>query len=332
LLTKILVTGGTGFLGAYIIKELVEKGYAVRAIRRSASLPFFIPAHILDKVEWVNGDILDVVSLADAMEGMDAVIHSAAKVSFQPKEKKELLKVNIEGTANVINIALEKNVRRFVHISSVAAIGRTANGETITEEKKWQAGNMHTLYAISKYHAETEVWRGAAEGLDVVVLNPSTVLGYGDWNTSSCAIFKSVYNEFPWYTTGINGFVGVEDVARAAVMLMASEQSNQRFIINSENWSFQQLLNTMAEGFSKKKPQKEATPFLGGIAWRMEKIKSLFSGKKPLLTRQSARVAHSITYFDNSKILQTLPGFTFTPLAQSIQQSCAKYLANLQPV
>jgi dihydroflavonol-4-reductase len=332
LLTKILVTGGTGFLGAYIIKELVEKGYAVRAIRRSASLPFFIPAHILDKVEWVNGDILDVVSLADAMEGMDAVIHSAAKVSFQPKEKKELLKVNIEGTANVINIALEKNVRRFVHISSVAAIGRTANGETITEEKKWQAGNMHTLYAISKYHAETEVWRGAAEGLDVVVLNPSTVLGYGDWNTSSCAIFKSVYNEFPWYTTGINGFVGVEDVARAAVMLMASEQSNQRFIINSENWSFQQLLNTMAEGFGKKNPQKEATPFLGGIAWRMEKIKSLFSGKKPLLTRQSARVAHSITYFDNSKILQTLPGFTFTPLAQSIQQSCAKYLANLQPV
>lgn len=332
MLTKVLVTGGTGFLGAYIIKELVEKGYAVRAIRRSTSLPFFIPSHILDKVEWVNGDILDVVSLAEAMEGMDAVIHAAAKVSFQSKERKELLKINIEGTANVVNMALESNIRRFVHISSVAAIGRTANGETITEEKKWQAGNMHTMYAISKYHAETEVWRGAAEGLNVVILNPSTVLGYGDWSTTSCAIFKNVYKEFPWYTSGINGFVGVEDVARATVMLMESDQSNQRFIINSDNWSFQQLLNTIADGFGKKRPQKEATPFLGGIAWRMEKLKSLFSGKKPLLTRQSARVAHSITYFDNSKILQTIPGFTFTPLAQSIQQSCAQYLANLQPV
>jgi Nucleoside-diphosphate-sugar epimerases len=332
LFTKVFVTGGTGFLGAYIIKELVEKGYAVRAIRRSNTLPFFIPQHILNKVEWVSGDILDVVSLAEGMEGMDAVIHAAAKVSFQSKEKKELLKINIEGTANVVNIALEKNIRRFVHISSVAAIGRTASGETITEDKKWTAGKMHTMYAISKYHGEMEVWRGAAEGLNVVVLNPSTVLGYGDWNTSSCAIFKNVYKEFPWYTRGINGFVGVEDVARATVMLMESELNGERFIINSENWSFQQLLNTIADGFGKKRPSREATRFMGSIAWRMEKLKAAFSGKKPLLTRESARVAHSITYFDNNKILKTLPRFTFTPLAHSIKNACEQYLANRQPL
>ncbi|THU41646.1 SDR family NAD(P)-dependent oxidoreductase [Niastella caeni] len=330
--TKILVTGGSGFIGAYIIKELVEKGYAVRAIRHSKAAPFFIPEHVNAKVEWVHGDVLDVVSLHEAMNGVDAVIHSAAKVSFGDKERSALYKINIEGTANVVNMALENNVQRFVHISSVAAIGRTVTGETITEEKKWQPGKMHTSYAISKYHAELEVWRAAAESLNTVIVNPSTVLGYGDWSTSSCAIFKSVYNEFPWYTKGINGFVAVTDVARAAVLLMESDHTNERFIVSGDNWSFQQLLNTIADGFGKKHPHKEATPFLGKIAWRMEKLKSMFSGKKPLLTRESARVAQSITYFDNSKLLKSLPGFSFTPLEKAIQKDCEQYLARLQPL
>lgn len=332
LLTKILVTGGSGFIGAYIIKELVEKGYAVRSIRHSTAAPFFIPEHINAKVEWVPGDILDVVSLHEAMQGVDAVIHSAAKVSFGDKDRRALYKINIDGTANVVNLALENNIKRFVHISSIAAIGRTVTGEIITEEKKWQPGKWHTSYAISKYHAELEVWRGAAEDLNIVIVNPSTVLGYGDWNISSCAIFKSVYNGFPWYTKGINGFVAVTDVARAAVLLMESDQSNERFIVSGDNWSFQQLLNTIADGFGKKHPPKEATPFLGNLAWRMEKLKSLFSGKKPLLTRESARVAQSITYFDNSKLLKALPGFSFTPLEKAIQKDCAQYLANLQPL
>ncbi|WP_205508442.1 NAD-dependent epimerase/dehydratase family protein [Longitalea arenae] len=332
MLPKILVTGGSGFIGAYIIKELVEKGYAVRAIRHSKGTPFFIPAHINDKVEWVAGDILDVVSLDDAMKGIDAVIHAAAKVSFSDSERKAIYKLNIEGTANVVNLALENNIRRFVHISSVAAIGRTTTGETITEEKKWQPGKWHTTYAISKHHAELEVWRGAAEGLDMVIVNPSTVIGYGDWNLSSCAIFKSVYKEFPWFTKGINGFVAVTDVAKATVLLMESDHSHERFIVNGDNWTFQQLLNTIADGFGKKHPHKEATPLMGSIAWRMEKLKAMFSGKRPLLTRQSARVAQSITYFDNSKILKALPGFSFTPLEKAIQKDCQQYLANLQPL
>lgn len=329
---KVLVTGGTGFLGAYIIQELIGKGYSVRALRRSRNQPFFIPSTVLDRVEWVDGDVLDIVSLDEAMEDVDTVVHAAAKVSFDPKEKRDLFHINIDGTANMINVALEKEVSRFVHISSVAALGRTANGDHVTEEKKWQHSKLNTQYAISKYHAEREVWRGMGEGLNVLVLNPSTILGYGDWNSSSCAIFKNSFKEFPWYTNGVNGFVDVGDVARAAVLLMESNISAERFIVNGDNWSFKQLFDTIAGGFNKKLPSREATPFLGELAWRMEKIKSLFSGKKPLLTQQSARVAQSKTYFDHSKLLHALPGFSFTPLSHSIRQACEQYLAHPQPL
>jgi dihydroflavonol-4-reductase len=329
---KIFVTGGTGFLGAYIITELVLKGYSVRALRRSQQLPFFISKETAEKVEWVTGDILDTLSLVEAMEGMDIVIHAAAKVSFQEKERKDLFRTNIDGTANVVNIMLEKNVHRLVYISSVAAIGRTSNGETVSESTKWQEGKINTHYAISKYNAEMEVWRGMGEGLDVVVLNPTTIIGYGDWNTSSCAIFKNVYREFPWYTTGINGFVSVEDVAKAAVMLMESNYSGERFIVNGDNWSFRQLLDTIADSFDRKRPPKHATPLLGEIAWRIEKMKGWFSGKKPLLTSQTALIAQSKTHFTSDKLLNALPHFSFTPLQQAIDLSCKKYLLNLQPL
>lgn len=327
-MNKIFITGGTGFLGAYIIQELVQSGYTVRALRRGNNLPAFLPSSVFEKVEWVQGDILDVVSLDEAMEGIDLVIHAAAKVSFDPKEKAGLYKVNIEGTANVVNMALEKNIRRFVYISSVAALGRTADSDKVTEEKKWTNSKLNTHYAISKYHAEKEVWRGMGEGMEVVVLNPGTILGYGDWNGSSAAIFKHSYEEFPWYTNGVNGFVDVEDVAKATVLLMQSKISNERFIVTGDNWPFRQLLNTIADAFGKKRPAKEATPFLSQVAWRLEKIKSLFTGKKPLLTRQSALVANSKTIFDHSKLLKALPGFSFTPLDQSIKKACAEYLSH----
>jgi nucleoside-diphosphate-sugar epimerase len=321
----VLVTGGTGFLGAYIIKQLVEKNYAVRAIRRHNNLPGFIPAEIFNKVEWVEGDVLDVVSLEDAMDGIDTVIHSAAIVSFTKKEQKQMYKVNVEGTANVVNIALEKNINRLVHISSIAALGRKAEGGYVNEEKKWEESKVNTHYAKSKYKAELEIWRGISEGLNAVILNPSTILGYGDWNTGSSAIFKKVYEEFRWYTPGVNGFVDVEDVAAAAVLLMESDISEERFIINGDNWPFRKLMDTMANSFGKRKPVRQTTPFLLGIAWRMEKLRSIFTGQKPILTKESAKVAHSKTYFDNTKFLKTFPQFSFTPLEQTIQRACEKY-------
>jgi len=326
---RVLVTGGTGFLGSYIIKELVEKNYRVRAIRHISKLPFYIPSEIFEKVEWVEGDILDTVSLEESMANVDTVIHSAAMISFYKSDRNQMYQVNVQGTANVINTALEKNVSRLVHISSVSALGRTKRGDHVNEEKKWEDNKNSTHYAISKHRSEMEVWRGIGEGLNAVIVSPGTVLGYGDWNTSSCRIFKTVYDEFPWYTAGINGFVDIEDVARSTVLLMESNISEQRFIISSDNWSFQQLFNTIADGFSKKHPRFKATPFLGEVAWRMEGIKSIFSGKKPLLTKESAKVAHSRTFFSNDKLLSTLPGFSFTPLQESIQKSCRKYLETI---
>lgn len=325
----VFVTGGTGFLGSYILRELVSKGYQVRALRRGNKEPNWIPRDILDKVEWVEGDVLDVVSLADGMEGADYVIHSAAVVSFFKKERSMMYQVNVDGTANVVNTALELGIKKFVHISSVAALGRKENGNHVNEDTKWEESRLNTHYAKSKFKAELEAWRGSGEGLPTVILNPSTILGYGDWHSSSCAIFRSAFDEFPWYTPGINGFVDVEDVARAAVALMESPISEKRFVVCGDNWPFRQLFDTMADGFGKKRPHRATSPLLVSIAWRMEKIKSLFTGKKPLLTRESARVAQSRTFFEHDRILAALPGFQFTPLVVTIRNACVKYQADL---
>ena len=321
----VLVTGGTGFIGAYIIQELITKGYSVKALHRRNNFPFYISKETLSKVEWIQGDILDVVTLENAMENVDAIIHSAAIVSFDKKLREQMYRINVEGTANVVNLALEKNIKRLIHISSVAAIGRTAKGQTVDEEKKWVTSSLNTHYAISKQKSEMEVWRAMAEGLSAVIVNPSTVLGFGNWNSSSTAIFKNIYHGFSWYSEGENGFVDVKDVAEVAVALIDAEITGQRFILNGDNWPFRKLFNSIADQFKKPQPHRLATPFLGEIAWRMEHLKSYFSGHRPLLTKESAKVAHSRTNFDNSKILKALPGFNFTPLQQTIEIACGQY-------
>jgi len=312
----------------------VEKGYTVKALRRHKTLPYWIDKKVFENVQWLEADILDIISLEDAMEDTDVVIHSAAIVSFLRKDRKAMYHTNIEGTANVVNAALEKKVRKLVHISSVAAVGRTASGGHVNEEKKWEDVKINTHYAISKHKSELQVWRGFGEGLETVILNPSTILGFGNWNNGSSAIFKNVFEEFKWYAPGTNGFVDVADVARAAVLLMESSVSGERFIVNGDNWPFKRLQDTIAENFSKKKPTRKTNATLLGIAWRLEKIKSWFTGRRPLLTKESARVAVSKTYFDTDKIREALPGFSFTPLEKTIQNACEKYAEltrNLQP-
>jgi nucleoside-diphosphate-sugar epimerase len=264
------------------------------------------------------------------MKGVYAVIHSAAIVSFNKKERHHMYHVNVEGTANVVNAAIENRINRFLHISSVAALGRTIKTETVTEQKKWEENKANTHYAISKHHSELNVWRGFAEGLEGIVINPSTVLGYGDWHQSSCAIFKSGYKEFAWYTNGINGFVGVEDVAEAATQLLFSDITQKKFIVSAENWSFQHLFNSIADGFNKKRSHKEATKTMGEIAWRLEKIKEILTGKKALLTRETAKIAHSKTSFDNTALLNALPDFQFTSLDSVIKKACEEYQRALQ--
>ncbi|HRO83962.1 MAG TPA: NAD-dependent epimerase/dehydratase family protein [Niabella sp.] len=312
---------------------MVEEGHAVRAIKRpTGKLPYFVDSKVLEKVEWVEGDVLDVNALADAMQGIDTIIHAAAVVSFGKADREKMYQINIEGTANVVNVALENGVRRLVYISSVAALGRKKNSTIVDEATKWEDSKSNTHYSITKYRAELEVWRGFAEGLEGVILNPATILGYGNWNDGSCALFKNSWKEFSWFTHGINGFADVEDVAKAAVALMKTDITEQRYLVCNDNWSFKKLFDTIAEGFGKKKPHREATPLLGEIAWRMEKLKSIITGQKPLLTKESAKVAQTETIFDNTKLLKTLPDFKYKPLEATIKDACKKYMAQMSKI
>lgn len=323
--STVLVTGGTGFVGAYVIRDLVNEGYKVKALRRKPVVPFYIHPDIIQKVEWTDCDILDTYGLWEAMQNTDAVIHTAAKVSFHNQDRQELFRTNVEGTCNVVNAALENNIKRFIHVSSVASLGKRIDGTVVNEESKWQENKLNTNYAVSKYYGEMEVWRGIAEGLNAVIVNPSTILGYGDWNASSNALFKNAFKGFPWYTNGINGFVDIEDVSKAIVKLLATNIRSERFILNGDNWSYRKLLDTIADSFGKRRPYRQATPLLSSLAWRLEKFKSFFTGNKVLITRETAKISQSNTNFDNHKILRALPGFTFTSLEQTIKKACLQY-------
>jgi nucleoside-diphosphate-sugar epimerase len=328
----IFVTGGTGFLGSYILQELVLQGRSVRALRRNLTAPFYIHPGLLDKISWVQGDILDVNGLMENMTGCDKIIHAAGMVSFNPSDKKKLFQLNIEGTANLVNAAIESGIRDLVHVSSVSALGRHDDTKPIDEEKKWIGNNGQSNYGISKYYSEMEVWRGMGEGLSPLIVNPSTLLGYGDWNQTSCGLFKTAYREFPWYMNGSNGFTDVRDTARAIIALMDHGIRNERFIISAENRSYREIFNWMAQGFGKKQPSKKAGPFFAGIAWRIEKIKSAFSRHKPLITRESVAIASRRSSYDNHKLLKALPSFRFRSLEDSIFEACAGYGANPQPL
>ena len=214
-------------------------------------------------------------------------------------------------------------------MSSVSALGRNEDLKPADEEKKWMGTGNQSNYGISKYFGEMEVWRGMGEGLSTLIINPSTLLGYGDWNESSCGLFKTAYHEFPWYMNGKNGFADVQDVARATIALIDSGIRNERFIISAENRSYRELFNMMAKYFGKKQPSKKAGPFLAGLAWRMEKIKSVFSKNKPLIIYETVRIASQQSLYNNQKLLQALPDFHFRPLEDSIFEACRKYAERL---
>ena len=327
-MAKILITGANGLVGTYLIRELLGSGEQLIGLYRSA-LPANLLAEELAQVEWVQGDILDVSLLSDLMAQCDEVYHCAGLVSFNPRMASRLMKVNVEGTANVVNAALAHGVKKLVHVSSVAAIGRKRNNETVTEETKWDDASNPSVYGESKYLGELEVWRAHAEGLDVAIVNPVIILGVGDWSHGSSATFKSAFNEFPWYTEGISGFVDAADVAKAMVALMKSDISGQRFILSAENKSYREVFTQMANAFGRRPPHRKVTSILASIAWRIEKVKALFSGSEPLLTKETAETAQQKVYFDNSKILKALPGFSFKSVSESIEEACKEYINNM---
>ena len=324
----ILVTGGAGLLGSELIRQLLSQGKKVRAIYNKTPLPNFHS----ESLEQFQCNILDVVGLEEAMQGIEQVYHCAAIVSFAPSRKRELFSINIEGTANVVNAALQAGIKKMVHVSSVAALGRIREGEPITETMNWTEETSNSVYGQSKYLGELEVWRGIGEGLNAVIVNPVIILGCADWKSGSSQIFKSVYDEFPWYTEGVSGFVDVGDVAKAMIALMQSNISNERFIISAENCSYRQVFNWIADGFGKKRPHKKVTPLIAKIVWRLEAIKSKFSGKNPLITKETATTALAEVRYNNEKLGKFLPNFQYTSIQSAIHITCKQILQNLTKV
>lgn len=313
----ILVTGGTGFLGAELLKQLTDRGLAVRALRREKSkIPALIQHNTL--IEWFNADINEPATLEEAFENVTQVYHCAAFVSLSSKHKKQLFHVNIDGTSNLVNLCMEHNCR-LLHVSSVAALGIAKKDNQITEKNFWEYDSKAHAYGLSKYEGEMEVWRGINEGLNAVIVNPSIIIGKNAGFEGSGAIFKLVKDGFSFYTNGASGFVAVEDVAQSMILLMDAEVSGERYIISAGNLHYKDLFTEIANGFGVKAPTKEAKPWMLGLAWRALKIASLFSKQDPSITKDTARSSITLSYYNNNKVIEQT-GITFKPVRDCITE------------
>ncbi len=336
----ITVTGGTGFIGSYILYYLLQEHKTVRAIHRKNAdfrhIKFVFEIlqqtgaynepweNTFNRIEWVEGDILDTLSLEDAFEGCELVYHAAASVSFNRKKRELTLQNNIEGTANVVNICLEKGVRKLAYVSSVAAVARKHN-DTVDENARIEEMKFGSPYSESKFKAEMEVWRGTAEGLDAVIINPGIVLGWGNFEMGSPALFKQVAIGLLFYPTGTNGYVDVRDVAKALISLSKTPETyNQRYIAVAENTSYQQLFTEIAKNLGVDPPKYKAGLNLSKIAWLASELQSLFTGKEVYITKDVAYTANRNYHYSSQKLIKTL-GFTFTPLQQTIAETCKAY-------
>jgi dihydroflavonol-4-reductase len=320
------VTGGTGLLGARLLFDLCLANEPVKAMKRANSDLGFVRStfnflhpngeELFNKIDWVDGDLLDVLQLEYLVQGCSHVYHAAAIVSFRKQDRQQLMLTNIDGTANIVNASLKGKVEKFCFVSSIASFGREPERGIITEESQWKRTPYNSNYAISKYGAEREVWRGSEEGLKMVIVNPSVIIGPCELNKSSGVLFRSVQKGLPFYTLGTNGFVDVRDVSKAMLQLMKSEIANERFILNGETLVFRDFFNLVSVALNKKAPYIEAKKWMSAIAWRLMVLKSLFSSKTPTITKESVSTAHMDSNYSSEKIRSTL-NFEFTPIAES---------------
>lgn len=311
----ILVTGGTGLIGAHLLLHLLQSEDAVRAIYRNEdsikkTKAFFAlnnQPHLFLKIEWVKADIIDVPALELAFKDIDYVYHCAALVSFEPKDEMLLRKTNIEGTANIVNLCIAFKIKKLCYVSSIAALGETiAKDKIVTEKTDWNPELYHGDYAITKYGAEMEVWRGTQEDLDVVIVNPGIVFGRGFGYEGSGAFFQKVKKDFPFYTTGIAGIVSATDVVKAMHLLMCSDIKNERFSLVSDNITYQELINHISDLLHKKHPSIKVSKSSSILAWKLDSFVSLVTRKKRSFTRSIAQASHSKYIYDCSKIENTI--------------------------
>ena len=321
-----LVTGATGFLGSYIIRQLLAEGQytVVRAMHRSPATNEWL-ADIADRVEWHTADLNDIFALEQAMQGVQHVYHAAATVSFESNARKAMMRANIEGTANIVNAAMQCGVQKFGHISSVAALGRSKNKAMMDENTKWQTDPLNTGYSISKFYAEQEVWRAQAEGMDVVVVNPSIIIGAFDWRNASPALIKTVAKGLRVYTVGSTGFIDVRDVAKAIVNLVNSPISNERYVLNAENMTYKTFFDQTADALGVARPSIKVPVWLTEIVWRAEALRSYITGKRSLITKETAQTASHDFEYSSQKYHDAFPNHQFIPISKTIKDTTDIY-------
>lgn len=329
----ILVTGGTGLVGAHLLLHLIENGENVRAIYRSENniqktksvFEYYQKAVLFEKINWIEADILDIPSLETAFVDITHVYHCAALISFDPKDEELLRKTNIEGTANMVNFSLAYKIQKFCFVSSIAALGDLAAHEKeITEETDWNPEKHHSDYAISKYGAEMEVWRGQQEGLDVIIVNPGVILGPLSKNKifeqGSAEIYQKVANRLRFYTLGSTGFVTVDDVVKITLQLMKSEIKNERFTLIADNIVFKEILDTVADTLKVKRPSIHAKPFFMHLIWMADWLFSTLFFRRRSITKATAKASYSKNLYSNQKI-KTALGTVFSDVHQYIKSS-----------
>jgi len=334
----ILVTGGTGLVGSHLLYQLVLQNENVVAIHRKNSnlsavknvFSYYTDTSesLFSSIIWIEADITDIPSLTIAFQNITHVYHCAALISFSRNNYRKMRKINIEGTANIVNLCIAYQINKLCYVSSVAAIGKPLIGNKITEENEWNVAENNYGYAISKYGGENEVWRASQEGINVVIVNPGVILGSGFWKSGSGKLFDKTYKGFKFYTEGVTGFVGVVDVAKVMIQLMQSPIKNERYLLISENVSFKSVFFAIADGFNKKRPSVKVNKLMSSIAWRLGWILSKINGKEPLITKQSANSSHNHYQYSNTKIKEAL-NFQFLPLEETIKNTCKEYLKDI---
>ncbi len=330
----ILVTGGTGLVGSHLLYTLLQQHEKVRAVHRASSDTGAIraifrcytddPDSVYDRIEWMEANLNDLPALSKAFEGITNVYHSAAYISFDPKNYRKLKKSNVEGTANVVNLCLKNGVEKLCYVSSVATLGSSVNGSFIDEETHWNAEENNSVYAISKYGAEMEVWRGTQEGLPAVIVNPGVILGEGYRNSGSGGIPKAVAKGVPFYTSGSVGMVDVADVVHVMVRLMESDISGERFVLVSENISYKDLFTQLSEFMGKKPPKKELAKWKLVFLSKLEGIASRLFGMKRNLPRSTVNSLYTASNYNASKVKEFIE-FNFTPVEKTLRRVAKHY-------
>ncbi len=333
----ILVTGGTGLVGSHLLYHLALSYDGILATYRTEQkiekvkkvFSYYEKNNdvLFQKIQWIKADITEVPTLENVFSyPITKVYHCAALVSFSPKDYREMRKVNIKGTANVVNYCIDKEIRKLCYVSSIATLGDSLNGKPVDEESEWNDETVNSGYAITKYGAEMEVWRASQEGVAVSVVNPGVILGSGFWQEGTGKLFTQINKGFSFYTEGVTGFVGVKDVVNAMINLTNSDIVNQRYVLVSENKSFKEVLCLIAASMDKKPPSIKVRKFITNILWRIDGVISILTGKKPLLTKNSARSSHNKTYYSSGKIIDEL-NFKFVPVDTVIAEVVSHYVS-----